>query len=435
MDIDILIDASGSMGYMKGAGDEHENKYLIESKHTRTDLVKSILTNHIIPKIDYCNSVCIDRFRNLKKLDNNGNPVIKNKRYIEYPKNINHYSGNYNKDLLVKKINNIPNPEPGGTPLRWCLLNKINNTTSSKSNIILITDGDGYLDLKIDEDWHNAVYKRIIESNKEITIHIIGIAQDKVAQLKSKELCNKTKGVYLNLESINYDATKLDTLLFNLKTNITSQAIKVKLTNSVSQIGDENITSDNDKIEIAKEDKDITETNLEQRVNKNTESLSLISNQLDNIIKLLQSNESVQEEDVVEVFENEAHNNRIGREAEKYLYSELLKNNWDKVLWLNEESEQYLPYDFKITNKGEVYYYECKGTANDSKEFLITKNEWQFYIQNKDKYRLCFVSNVDSQASYVNFKNLLKDMEEGKLIPCSSVNKSIKADRIIIQVL
>ena len=110
-------------------------------------------------------------------------------------------------------------------------------------------------------------------------------------------------------------------------------------------------------------------------------------------------------------------------------------NNWEEVIWVNEESEQYLPYDFKVSNKGEVFYYECKGTASDNNEFLVTKNEWQFYLENRKNYRLCFVSNVDSQPSYIRFMDLINDIEESKLIPCSSVNKQIKADRIIFQVL
>ncbi|WP_298476103.1 DUF3883 domain-containing protein [uncultured Maribacter sp.] len=436
MHIDILIDASGSMGYMKGAGEEHENKYLIDAQHTRTDLVKSILVNHLIPKIDYCTSLQIDRFRNLKKLDVNGNPIIKNKRYIEYPKNINHYKGNYNKDLIVKKINSIPNPEPGGTPLRWCLLNKIHNLSSTKSNIIVITDGDGYLDSKTDTDWHNAVYKRIIDSKKDIKIHIVGIAQSDVAKTKSKELCIRTKGVYTNLDSINYDASKLDGLLFNLKTNITSQVIKEQIEPSQSNstaVKDSIVESKS--VDVLKQEEKVSNENLEERVVKNTQSLSLISNQLDNIIKLLQSNESINEEAIIDVIENEEHNNRVGYKAEKYLYAELLKNNWEEVIWVNEESEQYLPYDFKVSNKGEVFYYECKGTASDSNEFLVTKNEWQFYLENRKNYRLCFVSNVDSQPSYIRFMDLINDIEESKLIPCSSVNKQIKADRIIFQVL
>jgi hypothetical protein len=436
MHIDILIDASGSMGYMNGAGEVHENKYLIDAKHTRTDLVKSILVNHIIPKISYCNSLQIDRFRNLKKLDVNGDPIIENKRYIEYPKNINHYKGNFVKDLIVKKINSIPNPDPGGTPLRWCLLNKIHTLSSSKSNVIVITDGDGYLDSKIDEDWHNAVYKRVIDSKKEIKFHIIGIAQSDVAKAKSKELCTKTKGVYTNLDSINYDASKLDSLLFSLKTNITSQVIKEQIaTLSTVPIDLKDSIDVNKSTEISEKEEKVSNNNLEVRVEKNTQSLSLISNQLDNIIKLLQSNESIEVEENISVTENEEHNNRIGHNAEKYLYAELLKNNWEEVIWLNVESEQYLPYDFKVKNKGVVFYYECKGTASDGNEFLVTKNEWQFYLANRKNYRLCFVSNVDSQPSYIRFMDLLNDMEESKLLPCSSVNKKIKADRIIFQVL
>ena len=45
MDIDfkILIDASASMGYMKGS--EFQDKFLLPDGKTRTDLVKKLLMN------------------------------------------------------------------------------------------------------------------------------------------------------------------------------------------------------------------------------------------------------------------------------------------------------------------------------------------------------------------------------------------------------
>lgn len=436
MHIDILIDASGSMGYMKGAGVKHENQYLIDANHTRTDLVKSILINQIIPKITYCTFLQIDSFRNEKERDNLGNPIIKNRQYVERPAISNHYKGKFNKSLIIKEINNIPNPEPGGTPLRSCLVKKIDSLSSSKSNIIVITDGDGFVGSKLDEDWHNVVYKKILASEKEIKIHIIGIAQSDIAKAKSKVLCSKTKGVYTNLDSVNYDSSTLDNLLFSLKSNITSQAIKEQVASSPTNsliVEDRNALS---KSSVAvKKEENSSNNELEARVEKNTQSLSLISNQLDNIIKLLKPNESLEEENNINVIENEEHNKRIGRKAEAYLYDKLLKYDCEEIIWLNEKAEQYLPYDFKIKQKDEVFYYECKGTASDSNEFLVTKKEWQFYLENRNKYRLCFVSNVDSQPSHIKFMDLINDIEKSKLLPCSSVNKKIKANRIIFQVL
>lgn len=435
MHLDILIDASGSMGFMKGAGVEHENKYLIDDGNTRTDLVKAILINHIVPKIDFCNSISAFRFRNFKTLDTNGNPVVKDNKSVEYPSNIKFYSGKYDREFLLRKIAEIKNPEPGGTPLRWSLLNRVCKTIAPKSNIIVFTDGDGYLDSQIDEDWHTVVYNKIIELKKDITIHIVGIAQSEIAQKKSKELCEKTKGVYLNLKSINYDASSLDSLLFKLKANITTQAIKDSLPTESAKTETEVIEQTPEvKEEIVKE-VNPTKITLEQQVNRNTEALSLISNQLDNIIKLLEFKESADYEEIHEVFENEIHNKRVGRLAEKYLYEELKKNDWEEILWVNEDAEKYLEYDFKIRDKGIEYFYECKGTSGNNNVFLLTKKEWQFYLSNKGKYRVCFVTNIDSNPSYTKFKDLIEEMKEGKLIPCAPVDIKIKADRIIFQVV
>jgi glutaredoxin 2 len=81
------------------------------------------------------------------------------------------------------------------------------------------------------------------------------------------------------------------------------------------------------------------------------------------------------------------------------------------------------------------YYIECKGSVSNTEEFFLTKNEWQFYLQNRNNYRLYFVSDINSQNPTIHrIEDLLKDMEEGKLIPCSSVNRKVKADRILFQI-
>jgi len=58
---EILIDASGSMGYMKGSK-EYENKYLLPDGSTRTELVKKILNNNIYPKLNFLNDIEVKTF-------------------------------------------------------------------------------------------------------------------------------------------------------------------------------------------------------------------------------------------------------------------------------------------------------------------------------------------------------------------------------------
>jgi hypothetical protein len=101
----------------------------------------------------------------------------------------------------------------------------------------------------------------------------------------------------------------------------------------------------------------------------------------------------------VEVIENTIYNQRIGRDSERYLFNELKdlfkKDDSIKVLWLNELEEKGFPYDILVKNGDEEFYYECKGTSSNLNEFQLTKNEWNFYLNNIGKYRLCFVSNID----------------------------------------
>lgn len=426
--IDIIIDGSGSMGYMKGAGEEHENKYLIDETHTRTDLVKKIIKENLILKLDFSSHISINSFCNKKKLDASGKPVIKDKKYVEYPVFVPLYSGVFDEKQIINSINNVQNPQPGGTPLRWAILNKVNKATSENHHIIVFSDGDGHFDNYVDEDWHKIVSDRLKKLGKEVKIHIVGIAQNEKARTKSKNLCDRTNGVYVNMDAIDYDKNTLNSLLFGLKSNIASTTIQKKVKPIIREKPIKTQQSVDDKPNsIEFEDK----LDIESQVEKNTEIISLISNQLDNILRLLESRGSLENESKVEVVENEAQNKRVGRLAEKFLYQELLKNNWEKVEWLNEEQEKYLPYDFKISDKGKTFYYECKGTSGDSNEFQLTKDEWEYYLKNKESYRVCFVSNVDSQPAFIRFIDLLEDMNAGKISPFSKENRKIKGGRII----
>ena len=421
------------MGYMKGAGDEHENKYLIDENNTRTDLVKKILVEHLIPKLDFCDKITINTFLNNKKRDNQGNPIFVKKKYVEFPDLIQQYSGSFEINQISNSLKQMKNPQPGGTPLRWALLNRIHNLTS-QNDLIVFSDGDGYINLSTDEDWHTTIGEKLEQLKKQVRIHIVGIAQSQVVQEKSKFLCDATNGIFVNLKAMNYDVNVLNQLLFNLKADITSIAIDTSLQIQPLQkkVG---ITKEAEQPKIEEEIKILEvpeKIDFEGQVIKNTKSLSLISNQLDNIVSLLQSKS--QSGDNLEVVEDEIHNKRVGHLAEKFLYQELLKNNWEKVEWLNEHEEKYCPYDFIVTDMDKTFYYECKGTSSNGNEFLLTRQEWECYLDHKGSYRVCFVSNVDTLPSYVRFEDLLENLSRGQIIPCSAKNKIVRKNRIIFQV-
>ncbi|WP_179321178.1 protein NO VEIN domain-containing protein [Winogradskyella helgolandensis] len=452
---EILIDASGSMGFMKGSK-EHEDEYLLpDQKSTRTDLVKKILIESLLNNLSFVEILEISSFRNSYNFDAKGNrkksykwEVNKEgvKEYVWYypmPHKLHPvYKDGYNKESIITAVNSIKNPEIGGTPLWWALSVTIHKPVN-KLNILILSDGDANDKENFDEE----ILSLIKEKKKDCTIHFIGIAQDDVALKKSKNLAEKTGGIYTNLKALNYDKDALNVLLSKLNTTIVAKALddNIKETQSIAAIsiiekpkieGREKIVED--KKVLAEEKAAAAETDstvLEKQVHKNTTSLEYISSQLNNILSLLHSNDQI-EDDVV-VVENKIHNERIGRSAEEYLYEklqELFKRDSIKVTWLNENGEQGKPYDFLVENDKDTFYYECKGSASDLNEFQLTKNEWDFYLENKGKYRLCYVKNVDSIPQYGRFMDLLKDMESRQLIPCAKQNKAYKANRVVFTI-
>lgn len=438
---DILIDASGSMGYMKGTA--HENNYLLPDGSTRTDLVKKILINSIIPKLSFAEEISISTFFGEIEYDNLGNRIaLNNNRAKTKPKNQLHYNGKFNKENLVSKINLIKNPDEAGTPLAWVLHENLIKNGSLNRNIIILSDGD-------DSESNNFDSEVLSNSNikEKRKIYFIGIAQDEAAQLKSRNLAEKTNGFYVNIEILNYEEAIFNNMLFEFNTTITSNALKEQfrigplVSETISKINEEKNEpkTEVEELNIAKTVQEETKPiDLEKQVEENTKSLQLITSQLDSIVKQISfiGKEKSNDKDEFEANEDEERNRDIGYQCEKHINSVFLKNNWDKVNWLNENTEQGKPYDFEVTVKGINYYIECKGSTSNSKEFFLTKNEWLFYLANRKNYRLYFVSEINSQNPTIHrIEDLLKDMEEGKLIPCSSVNRKVKAERILFQII
>lgn len=195
---------------------------------------------------------------------------------------------------------------------------------------------------------------------------------------------------------------------------------------------DEMVVSDRESPKLSK---------LEKEVANNSNSIGLISNQLETLVDKIQylskiiTSTNENEEVYFDSDINEAENKITGRLCEEYLYGELLKKNWDEVVWMNEKGEKGNPYDFEIVHQGIRYYVECKGTRGNSNEFSITKNEWLFYLIYKPNYRLYFVSNIDSDEPEIQrFDDLITAFENQDLIPFSSIDRKVKADRFWVQV-
>ncbi|MEN9656385.1 MAG: hypothetical protein RL311_1366, partial [Bacteroidota bacterium] len=344
---DILIDASGSMGYMKGAGKEHENQYLLPDGSTRTDLVKKILLNSIVPKLSFVDSLTFSTFRNEYEFDKEGKRIIIDKKYKDYPATKLFYSGNYDSKMINSIVSEINNPDPGGTPLFWAIKSTIDQKVNL--NIIILSDGGANDNPQFDEE----VLKLIRYSNKKCKIYFIGIDQDDDAQKKSKNLADKTGGFYVNLEVINYDEAVFNNMLFEFNTTITSNALKesLKIEPTIVEPASETLENkiESNFIEEVKEDitiekkviqKDIEPLDLKKQVEENTKSLQLITSQLDSIVKQISfiGREQSDEKDEFVANEDEEKNKLIGAKTEKLLF-DFLKLKWENTNWLNENGE------------------------------------------------------------------------------------------------
>jgi hypothetical protein len=431
---EILIDASGSMGYMKGSK-EYENKYLLPDKSTRTDLVKKIIVNNILPNLTHLNELTIKTFRGVGLYNDKGDLVLqKNSKtpVVSYNDKII-TEGFFNFEQSKSEIKKIENPPLGGTPLYASLIRPLHNNQSKKCTILLLTDGDSNDLIHFD----SRIIKEITTNNYNATIFIIGINQSEIAQKKCKRITDFTKGHYINLDTINYNNELFDSLLFELKVAITG----AELDKIIAEQNDNTIVENSSQKAEKKPIKEDTnqETELEKKVAKNSASLELISTQLKNIVEELKYQRLSKKETTLTddfVFdEDEEFNKSIGFKSEKHLLTFLKNKNWEEVIWCNEKEESGNPYDFKVFNEGKTYYIECKGSTTKNKEFFLTKNEWQFYLKNRGFYRLYFISEINSlEPTIIRIEDLLTSLETKELLPFSSVNRKLKADRTIFQI-
>lgn len=224
----ILIDASGSMGYMKGQKD-HENKYLLPDGSTRMELTKKILSEDFIPYLDFIHLILIHTFRKSYYYNPDGTIKGENGVALDYFDHKSIYASTFHKENIQKAISKITNPLPGGTPIFEALKKAITDfklSTLDKKIIILFTDGDSNDELEFD----TKILEYLQTIKMEISIYIIGIDQDEVAEKKSKNLTEKTKGKYINLKAIDYDKKYINQMLFELKSGILTSTL-----NQISQ--------------------------------------------------------------------------------------------------------------------------------------------------------------------------------------------------------
>lgn len=196
--IEILIDSSGSMGYMNGGGPE-ENKYLINGK-TRMYYQKRALIEEILPTIDYSAAIHIRTFRS--KGDRKDIQQI--------------YEGPFDFEKIKNLISQIEDPPMGGTPITAAIEQAIQNLIKFPEydrKIILLTDGE--------ENGDGNYLKKAKEIRQlegtTCKIFIVGIALTENAEKAAKEIAT---GGFINVTTATFKAKEINQVLAPIKTAV-----------------------------------------------------------------------------------------------------------------------------------------------------------------------------------------------------------------------
>lgn len=430
--IEILIDNSGSMGYMKGDG-KYENKFLIDGQ-TRMTLVKRLMLEEIIPTIDYSSKVCIRTFRTvIEKVDNKkGNeiPVI--------------YDGEFNNKLIAEAIAKLTDPPKGGTPISAALdksFENLRNYPQYDRKIILLTDGEE----NEGDDYVSTVKKIEALTGNKCKIFIIGLALTEKSIIAAKKIAS---GGFYNIKSKFFKRNEIKQVMAPIKAAVlkdTLQNIKQsKIVNQPSQEnkGTENIVKDKIK-KVAVETQKATTNSLNKLESRIKEYVSLGEDLLDEFSSLKENMRinyliKFNSFDSTTLTIDEEYSESIRKRSEAFLFKKLCeKYGKDKVNWLNEKEESYKPYDFELLDdKDNVrHYIECKGTSGTKPTFYLTNKEWEFFIKNSSFYQVYRVFNLDSNCDYYWIENLLKHLMKGKVVPYLTKPEILKENRVFLTLI
>jgi Domain of unknown function (DUF3883)/von Willebrand factor type A domain len=431
--IEILIDHSGSMGFMKGAGVEHEDKYLIDGQ-TRMSLVKKILNEQIIPTIDYANKIFIRTFRfntTTASDDTLFVPLI--------------YEGIFDKAKIQSIISSIQDPPPGGTPITGAINIAVANLEKYENcdrKIILLTDGEE----NGGGNYIEASKKAMEMKGIPCKTFIIGIAQDEQSEKKAIAIAT---GGYYNIKTNATSTSDLQKVLIPLKKAVLQNTIQniQKATNIVNPQPSiqQNKTTEivKEKIEILKSEK------AKETTNQLTDFENKLKQQIQNSEKLLIELASIKESirlsalldtgiDATTLTIDSDYSESIRKASETFLYKFLCeKFGSEKVKWLNQTEESFLHHDFEILDeKGNtINFVECKGTVKEKPTFYLTSSEWTFFTENKDTYQICRVFNVQGEMYVVCIDNLLTALLSRQVVPYLLRPEILKEERVFLTLL
>ena len=445
--IEILIDNSGSMGHMTGSA-EHEGKYLIDGL-TRMTLIKKILSEQIIPTVDYANQIIIRTFRfNSKKVDDKvveelSTPII--------------YQGTVDKQKILAVVSSLQDPPIGGTPITAAInaaVSDLEKHPQSDRKIILITDGEE----NGGGDYREAAKKAEQLKGIPCKIFIIGIAQDEQSEKKSREIAT---GGYYNIKSKSFTADEVQIVLAPLKTAVLQNTIQnvQTVTNRIQpqpkiqpqpqvqpqpQIQQQKVVQTVEKkIEsIRQESKQAAVLQLDELENK-------IREQISNSEKLLSELSSLKEIfrvdallqtgiDATTLTIDNEYSETIRQRSELFLYKFLCDiHGAVKVKWLNAKAESYSHHDFEVTDDSGkiIQFIECKGTPKNKPTFYLTVDEWNHFLINKEIYQLYRVFNVDGEMKPICIDNLFTSIVSRQVVPYLLKPEILKEGRVFLTLM
>jgi len=424
--VEVLIDNSNSMG----SSEDDKGIYLLQDGSTRMELAKKILVEEIIPCLDYAKKLTLRKFHSTTSIDKKRVPVFETV-----------YEGVFDKITVSSKIKDIPIPKKtGSTPITAAVklsISALAKYPGTDRKIILVTDGqetDG-------GDYKQTAEDALKQYGIPCNIFIVGIAQDLEAESKSKALAESTGGGYVNLESKTYDKAGLRNELRSvyLKViNTSIQNITIKPPISIAPLPGQQ-TRTPSASEIIEEANRRIEIDYIEIIQNSSVALYLIAKQ---IVGLTEAIENLNKNDrynntKIEITANIEPDERIKIAGESYLYNKLKEKFSLRIKWLNETQESGKAYDFEvldILDNTVEYFILCKATIESEKKFTMTKTEWLFFLENKNKYQIYFIFNALTNPQVIKIDNLTDWIFSGKLLPFSNKNIRLTAERILFTI-
>ncbi|MEG2198570.1 MAG: DUF3883 domain-containing protein, partial [Malacoplasma sp.] len=184
----------------------------------------------------------------------------------------------------------------------------------------------------------------------------------------------------LNINELNETEIK-----YQMYEHLVKQINDYKLTNAIDMsIGNKGNSITNDEIQNYSTNKRVR--------NENKLSDFCIFSKITNYSFSNSSNEKISEFNI-----NDTYKNIIGELGEKLVY-DFLKEKYSEsqIVWLRKEGHTFANHDFEIIlENGEKRFIEVKSTTKiNIINFFLSRNEYEFYLRNEDRYEIWFMLNI-----------------------------------------